>query len=104
MKKSPERSNAKMKKLSILVCLAVLASTLPASASETPAKKQDHPIPLVGGTIHTASGSVIENGTALFHKAKLTAVGANVKPRAGAAKIDIPGKHVYPGPIDAGSA
>src|ERR1051326_1794616 len=104
MKKSRERGYANMKTILMALCLSVIVCVLPARASETPAKKQDHPIALVGGTIHTVSGSVIETGTLLFDKGKLPAIGANVRPGAGAEKIDIRGKHVYPGLIDARSA
>jgi imidazolonepropionase-like amidohydrolase len=103
MMKIRERSNAKMKKL--ILCLALSAFlTAPLRASEIPAKAQDHPIALVGGTIHTVSGSVIDNGTVLFDKGKLTKVGPAVDLPAGTETIDIHGKHVYPGLIDARSS
>ncbi len=73
------------------------------SASEIPGKPQNHPIALVGGTIHTVSGPTIENGVVLFDKGKITAVGSNVTLPPGTEVIDVKGKHIYPGLIDARS-
>lgn len=84
--------------LAALLCAAALSG-----AAEIPAKKQAGPIAIIGGTIHTVSGAVIENGTILFDKGKIVAVGAQVDVPAGAERIDAGGKHVYPGMIDARS-
>lgn len=70
---------------------------------EIPAKRQDHPIALVGGTIHTISGAVIERGTVLFENGKIVGIGANVSVPQAAEKLDVSGKHIYPGLIDARS-
>jgi len=83
--------------LSIVHCSLLIAST------PVPAKKQDKPIVLVGGTIHTVSGLVIENGMISFDKGKIIAVGKNVEIPVGAEKIDVAGKHIYPGLINAAS-
>lgn len=66
-----------------------------------PAPPQDHPIALVGGTIHTISGETIEGGTILFVDGKIVAVGKNVDLPPGTETINVAGKHVYPGLIDA---
>ncbi len=66
-----------------------------------PAPKQKKPIALVGGTVFTVSGAVIPNGTVVFDKGKITAVGTNVSIPADAERIDVSGKNVYPGLIDA---
>ncbi len=71
-----------------------------AFSTEIPAKTQEHPIALVGGTIHTISGNVIQNGTILFDKGKITAIGENISIPQDAERIDIKGKDVYPGMID----
>lgn len=73
------------------------AGTLNAGGPEIPAKPQDHPIALVGGTIHPVSGPEIRNGTILFDKGKIVAIGANPDLPAGTERIDVTGKHVYPG-------
>jgi imidazolonepropionase-like amidohydrolase len=54
----------------------------------------------VGGTVYTVSGLVIPNGTVVFDKGKITAVGTNVTIPADAERIDVTGKNVYPGLID----
>jgi len=92
-----------MKSSIVLLASLVVLCSARLNASEIPAKPQDHPIALVGGTIHTVSGSVIENGTILFEKGKLVAIGASVGIPKGTETIDIKGKHVYPGMTDARS-
>jgi imidazolonepropionase-like amidohydrolase len=87
--------------MKILAALLVIAAL--ATAAEIPAKKQSTPIAITGATVHTVSGATIENGTVLFDKGKITAVGANVDIPAAAVRIDARGKHVYPGMIDAAS-
>jgi len=86
--------------LLIAVCAVVSGQDLLAS-DPVPAAKQKKPIALVGGTIHTVSGDILEKGTVVFDKGKITAVGTNVAIPDGAERIDISGKHVYPGLIDA---
>lgn len=92
-----------MKKYYVTILIALLMCSSQLAASEIPAKPQDHPIVLSGGTIHTVSGAVIENGMILFDKGKILAVGSNIQIPAGAEKIDVVGKHIYPGLIDANS-
>lgn len=64
-----------------------------------PAPPQSETIAIVNGTIHVGNGQVIEKGTVVFEKGKITAVGANASAPAGAKVIDAAGKHVYPGLI-----
>jgi imidazolonepropionase-like amidohydrolase len=58
-------------------------------------------IALTGGTVHTVSGPVIENGTVLVDGARITAVGSALRVPAGARVVDCRGKHVYPGFVHA---
>ncbi len=83
--------------LLILICLAQITAQSPVVA---PAQKK--PVMLVGGTIHTGTGNVIENGTLVFSGGKITAVGKSddIKiDKSGLEVIDVTGKQVYPGLI-----
>ena len=53
-----------------------------------------------GGTIHTATGVPINNGSVLIQAGKIVSVGTNVSAPAGARIIDATGKTVIPGMID----
>lgn len=83
-----------------IVAFAVLLWT-GALEAQVPAPPQERPIALTGGTIHTMAHGVIENGTIVFENGVITAVGSNVQIPAGAERVDITGRHVYPGLIDA---
>jgi imidazolonepropionase-like amidohydrolase len=83
--------------------LVLLASATTALDAQIPAPRQDRPIALVGGTIHTVAGGVIQNGTVLFEDGRITAIGANVQIPTHAQRMDVSGKHIYPGLIDAHS-
>ena len=63
----------------------------------------DTGIMLRGGTVHTVSGGVIENGSVLMHNGKIVGVGKNLTAPEGYQVIDIAGRQVYPGMIDAAS-
>jgi len=83
---------------SALLTAALLPITSAAS-NQIPAKPQDHPIAIVGATIHPVSGPAIEKGTILFDAGKIVALGTNVPLPKNAEVIDAAGKHVYPGLI-----
>ncbi|MCX6145303.1 MAG: amidohydrolase family protein [Ignavibacteriales bacterium] len=90
-----------MKRTNILLVASLLLSVACALAADAvPAAKQKKPIALVGGTIHTVSGEVLQNATIVFDKGKIIALGASVTIPADAERIDVTGKHVYPGIID----
>jgi imidazolonepropionase-like amidohydrolase len=58
---------------------------------------------LRGGTVHTISGPVIENGSILIRDGKIVGVGKDLPAPEGATVVDISGQQVYPGMIDSGS-
>jgi imidazolonepropionase-like amidohydrolase len=88
----------------LLLSGAVMVAVSAAQASpEIPGAPQDHPIALVGGTVHPVSGPTIENGTVLFDGGKIVAVGRDVALPGNTERVDVQGKHVYPGLIDANS-
>jgi imidazolonepropionase-like amidohydrolase len=86
--------------ISIMLILACVLQSTAQSPVVAPAQKK--PVMLVGGTIHTGTGDVIENGTVVFTGGKITSVGksAEVKTdKTGYEVIDVSGKQIYPGLI-----
>ncbi|HUY36854.1 MAG TPA: amidohydrolase family protein [Pirellulales bacterium] len=81
----------------LLVCSSAAALASP----EIPGAPQMHPIALVGGVIHPISGPELREGVLLFEHGKIVAVGKDVALPADAEKIDLAGRHIYPGLIDA---
>jgi imidazolonepropionase-like amidohydrolase len=92
-----------MKKILYISAMLLIVSFFEASAqSPVVAPAQKKPVMLVGGTIHTATGDVIENGTVVFAGGKITSVGKssdNKIDKTGYEVIDVTGKQVYPGLI-----
>lgn len=81
----------------IFICLFQVTAQSPVVA---PAQKK--PVMLIGGTIHTGTGDVIENGTIVFSGGKITAIGksSDIKTdKTGYDVIDATGKQIYPGLI-----
>lgn len=84
----------------LLACVASAQDLTPT------APKQENPVFLVGGTVHTVSGGTIENGVVAFSDGRITLVGEadEVMPRINlgpdAQVIDVSGKHVFPGMIE----
>lgn len=90
--------------LGIAAAVAVTVSSVPADASaqvRMTVPPQSEPIALRGATIHTVTDGVIENGTIIFQNGLITAVGADIQIPAGTRIVDVSGKHIYPGLIDA---
>jgi imidazolonepropionase-like amidohydrolase len=86
--------------ISVLLILASLFQVTAQSPVVAPAQKK--PIMLVGGTIHTGTGDVIENGIILFTGGKITSIGKssdNKVDKTGYEVIDVTGKQIYPGLI-----
>ncbi len=91
-------------KVSALLLLLALVSVCPApglASPEIPGAAQKQPIALVGATVHPVTSGEIAGGTILFDKGKIIAVGKDVAIPEGAQRIDVTGKHVYPGLLDA---
>ncbi|GAB4548682.1 MAG: amidohydrolase [Phycisphaerales bacterium] len=92
-----------------ITMIAALTLTGAAFAQDLAPKApaQDRPIAIVGATVHTVTGAVIEDGVVSFADGELVAIGprgegAGAVPR-GAEIIDLTGQglHVYPGLIGA---
>jgi imidazolonepropionase-like amidohydrolase len=80
----------------ILLLTAVAATT----ALTPPVGAQGDVILVRGGTVHTATGAPISNGSVLITGGKIVAVGTNVTAPPGAKIVDATGKTVIPGMID----
>ncbi len=78
-----------------ILLFAVFLSGLVAAQRPAPAPKQTVPVAITGATIHTGTGSVLQNGTIIFDKGKITGINSSVP--ANAKVINASGKHVYPG-------
>jgi imidazolonepropionase-like amidohydrolase len=83
------------------LAVTVAASTPLQAQVPIPAPPQRTAIALRGATIHTVSNGTIQNGTIVFEGGVITAIGADVAVPAGARTIDVSGKHIYPGLVDA---
>jgi imidazolonepropionase-like amidohydrolase len=92
-----------MKRLLDSSLMIALLATSALASPEIPGAPQTGPIALVGGTVHPVSNPPIEGGTVLFDGGKLVAVGRDVQLAEKTVRIDVTGKHVYPGLIDANS-
>lgn len=87
-----------LRPLSIVAALG--ATTALAASPEIPGDNPGVPVALVGATIHTVSGPAIENGTLLFEQGRITAIGQELQLPLNVQRIDLHGKHVYPGLFD----
>lgn len=87
----------------LLVAGAATASIPQAAAAQVrmTVPPQEQAVALRGATIHTVTNGVIENGTILMEQGIITAIGTDVTIPAGARVVDVSGKHIYPGLIDA---
>jgi len=89
----------------LAMCAAMLVTALvPAWASaqvRMTVPPQSEPVALQGATIHTMATGVIENGTILFENGFISAVGTDIHLPQGTRVVDVSGKHIYPGLIDA---
>jgi len=86
--------------ISIVLVIACIFQAEAQSPVVAPAQKK--PVILSGGTIHTGTGDVIENGLVAFTEGKITYVGKSADYKADKSSselIDVSGKQVYPGLI-----
>jgi imidazolonepropionase-like amidohydrolase len=83
----------------VLLALIVLAPSLLAHP-EVPGAPQKAPVAITGATLHPVSGPPVE-GTIVFDKGKIAAIGKDAEIPEGAEVLKLAGKHVYPGLFDA---
>lgn len=92
-----------------LVGLAVVLGSVVGSAlfaraavAQVPLAKPEVVV-LQGGTVHVGNGDVIDGGTVILKGSRIEAVGKGLAVPEGAKVVDVTGRHVYPGLIDAES-
>ena len=94
-----------MKQLSILSCVLLVSTCVVEGSDEIPGAAQKQPIVLTGGTVHCVSGPPITNGSVVFRKGRIVAVGPaeEVGIPEDAQHIDCRNRHIYPGLFEAHS-
>ncbi len=89
-----------MKKISAYILMTLAAAQWSYGQSTVyPAEPQQQPVLIKNATVHVGNGEVIEQGSVLFEKGKIEAVGKNITAPANALVIDATSKHLYPGLI-----
>lgn len=88
----------------IIISAFMLACIVMKAAAQSPvvAPVQKRPVMLVGATIHTGTGAVIENGLIAFSNGKITWVGKASDfdlDKTGFDVLEVTGKQIYPGLI-----
>jgi imidazolonepropionase-like amidohydrolase len=84
--------------------LTSLLTSMPSAASDSlPATEPGRPVALVGATVHTVTGPTIAGATVLFDAGVIRAVGVGIAIPPEAERLDLPGRHIYPGLIDGAS-
>ena len=96
----------RVSRCAMLAVTTVLAGVLAPGAAMAQERMtvapQSQPVVLRGATIHTVTKGTIANGTIVLDRGKITAVGGpEVATPRGAKVVDVSGKHIYPGLIDA---
>ncbi len=90
----------------VAFCVGGLIAMFPVQATlavhpEIPGAPQRHPIALTKATVHPVSGPPIEDAVVLFDAGRIIAVGRQVEIPVNAERIELSGRHVYPGLFDA---
>ena len=83
------------------VATSLLSPTVVKAQVRMTVPPQSEAVALRGATIHTVTNGVIENGTILFENGVIRAIGTDVEIPTGTRVVDVSGKHIYPGLIDA---
>lgn len=68
---------------------------------QVPGAAQERPVLLVGGDLYTVTQGVLPATDLLFEEGRITAIGQDLEPPAGAEVVDVSGQRVYPGLIAA---
>jgi imidazolonepropionase-like amidohydrolase len=84
-----------------IMILTILCATTAIAHYLVPGAKQDHPILLKGGDLYTIKNGVLQQTDLLFDQGRISQIGKNLAVPVGTEVIDVTGKRVYPGLIDA---
>ncbi|MBN8575244.1 MAG: amidohydrolase, partial [Candidatus Kapabacteria bacterium] len=86
-------------RLILFIVVVLIYGIIPIAQAhdEMPGTPQTKPIALVNARIYTVTNGVIEGGTIVFDKGKITAIGKQVSVPSQAETIDCSGKSIYPG-------
>ncbi len=85
----------------LIIGCGLLAGGSLLASDQIPAPAQSGVIALTGATVYPVSSAPIPNGTIVFVDGKITAIGNDVTVPAGAQVVDVTGKRIYPGIINA---
>src|SRR5688572_20174446 len=88
-----------MKKISLYIITLTFLVNGYGQETIYPAPAQQEGMAYTNATIHVGNGQVINNGTVIFEKGKITYAGAATTIGAGVRQVDATGKHIYPGVI-----
>jgi len=93
-----------MKKIQLIygIATAALCALVFHLEAQNP-KAKNGTFALTHATIETVTKGIISDGTVVISNGKITAVGNNIQPPAGAEVIDCKGLFIYPGMIDGGT-
>ncbi|MBA3855098.1 MAG: imidazolonepropionase, partial [Gemmatimonas sp.] len=83
------------------VALLAVSATFASAQERMPVAPQSQPVVLRGATIHTVTNGTITNGSIVMDGGKIIAIGQTVEIPRGARIVDVSGKHIYPGLVDA---
>jgi imidazolonepropionase-like amidohydrolase len=95
------------RRLAAGLSLAALAAPLALASGDVPPPPQREPLLITGATLHPMSGPALPNGQLLIEHGRITAVapaGQALSLPQGTQRLDLTGRHLYPGFISANSA
>lgn len=87
-------------KIRFTLLAVLLSASLLWAHFYVPGNRQDRPVLLKGGDLHTMIGEIMPGTDILFENGRITEIGKGITPPENAEVIDITGKQVYPGLID----
>jgi imidazolonepropionase-like amidohydrolase len=99
-----ERSSRPLVRLAVVLASAAASGSLAHVAfAQVGLVAKPEVVVLQGGTVHVGNGDVIDGGSVILKGKRIDAVGKGLPVPEGAKVVDVTGRHVYPGLIDAES-